>query len=141
MKLQVKENPFVHGKYVLMNEQGTHIVGQDTGMPLSFTYNGLAEAFVRSYESKRNLHEWHAFIPLDAAQAYFKAEAARERKSQRARERRERMKQELIDAVLAQIVRDVEAGDLTAIEELIKAAPLAAAVHYLPEEQQTNEGE
>lgn len=43
------------------------------------------------------------------------------------------MKQELIDKVLEQIVRDVESGDLTAIEELIADIPNDKAEHYLPE--------
>lgn len=45
------------------------------------------------------------------------------------------MKQELIDKVLEQIVRDVEAGDLTAIEELIADIPDDKAQHFLPEEE------
>lgn len=45
------------------------------------------------------------------------------------------MKQELIDKVLEQIVRDVEAGDLTAIEELIAGIPDDKAQHFLPEEE------
>ena len=44
------------------------------------------------------------------------------------------MKQETIDKVLEQIMRDVEAGDLTAIEELIADIPEDKAMHYLPEE-------
>lgn len=45
------------------------------------------------------------------------------------------MRQELIDKVLEQIVRDVEAGDLTAIEELIAGIPDDKAQHFLPEEE------
>lgn len=37
------------------------------------------------------------------------------------------------DAVLAQIKIDVESGDLTAIEEMIKELPEDALVAYLPE--------
>lgn len=43
------------------------------------------------------------------------------------------MKQELIDKVLKQIVRDVEVGDLTAIEELIKDLPDEVGVSFLSE--------
>lgn len=43
------------------------------------------------------------------------------------------MKQQLIDKVLEQIVKDIEAGDLTAIEELIADIPDQKAIHYLPE--------
>lgn len=43
------------------------------------------------------------------------------------------MKQELIDKVLEQIVRDVEAGDLTAIKELIAYIPDDKAQGFLPE--------
>ena len=43
------------------------------------------------------------------------------------------MKQELIDKVLEQIVRDVEVGDLTAIEELIKDLPDEVGVSFLSE--------
>lgn len=49
------------------------------------------------------------------------------------------MKQELIDKVLEQIVKDVEAGDVTAIEELIAGLPDDAALHFLPED--FNQGE
>lgn len=45
------------------------------------------------------------------------------------------MQQHLIDKVLEQIVRDVEAGDLTAIEELIADIPADKAVHFLSELQ------
>lgn len=45
------------------------------------------------------------------------------------------MKKELIDKVLEQIVRDVETGDLTAIEELIANIPDDKAQHFLPEEE------
>ena len=45
------------------------------------------------------------------------------------------MKQELIDKVLEQIVKDVEAGDVTAIEELIAGLPDDAALHFLPEDE------
>ena len=37
------------------------------------------------------------------------------------------------DAVLAQIKTDVESGDLTAIEEMIKELPEDALIAYLPE--------
>lgn len=43
------------------------------------------------------------------------------------------MRQQLIDKVLEQIVKDIEAGDLTAIEELIADIPDQKAIHYLPE--------
>lgn len=43
------------------------------------------------------------------------------------------MKQQLIDKVLEQMVKDIEAGDLTAIEELIADIPDKTAIHYLPE--------
>ena len=46
------------------------------------------------------------------------------------------MQQHLIDKVLEQIVRDVESGDLTAIEELIADIPADKAVHFLPEQLQ-----
>ena len=44
------------------------------------------------------------------------------------------MKQQLIDEVLKQIIKDTEAGDLTAIEELIADISDQKAIHYLPEE-------
>lgn len=43
------------------------------------------------------------------------------------------MKKELLDLVLEQIARDVEAGDMIAIEELIADIPSDKAFHYLPE--------
>jgi hypothetical protein len=44
-------------------------------------------------------------------------------------------KPELIDLVLKEIARDVAMGDLTAIEELLRAVPEAALIAYLPETQ------
>ena len=40
----------------------------------------------------------------------------------------------LIDQVLDQIVQDVAAGDLTAIQELLKFVPIKNLQAYLPEE-------
>ena len=42
--------------------------------------------------------------------------------------------QKLVDEVLCQIVKDVNKGDLTAIEELLKTVNSAALTGYLPEE-------
>ena len=39
----------------------------------------------------------------------------------------------LIDRVLDQIQEDVEIGDLTAIEELLKQVPTEVLVNFLPE--------
>ena len=39
----------------------------------------------------------------------------------------------LIDRVLDQIVEDVNTGDLTAIEEMLKLVPTEVLVNYLPE--------
>lgn len=39
----------------------------------------------------------------------------------------------LIDRVLEQIKTDVEVGDVTAIEELLKQVPTQVLVDYLPE--------
>ena len=44
----------------------------------------------------------------------------------------------LIDRVLAQIVKDVKQGDLTAIEEMIMRLPHHRLVAYLPEDQWIN---
>lgn len=41
--------------------------------------------------------------------------------------------QQLIDKALKQIQADMEAEDMTAIEELLRAAPLEAIAAYLPE--------
>ena len=46
------------------------------------------------------------------------------------------MKDELLDRVLAQIVKDVEMADLTAIAELIADIPDDKAIHFLPEHEQ-----
>lgn len=43
------------------------------------------------------------------------------------------MTEELIDAVLAQIVKDVKNEDLTAIQELLLSCPKAALEAFLPE--------
>jgi phage gp29-like protein len=48
------------------------------------------------------------------------------------------MKKALIDKVLEQIVKDIEAGDVTAIAELIADIPDDKAMHFLPEEQWEN---
>jgi len=42
-------------------------------------------------------------------------------------------RQRLIDAVLDQIKADVENGDFTAIEELIKSLPTDTLINFLPE--------
>lgn len=42
----------------------------------------------------------------------------------------------LIDTVLDQIQQDVNMGDLTAIEELLRATSERALVAFLPEEKQ-----
>lgn len=39
----------------------------------------------------------------------------------------------LIDAVLEQIKADIEAGDLTAIEEMIRYLPADVLIDFLPE--------
>lgn len=44
------------------------------------------------------------------------------------------MKEQLIDRALKQIVKDVEAGDLTAIEELLGFVPLKYLEGFLSEE-------
>jgi phage gp29-like protein len=44
------------------------------------------------------------------------------------------MKEKLLDQVLEQIAKDVEAGDMTAIAELIADIPDDKAMHFLPEE-------
>jgi hypothetical protein len=41
---------------------------------------------------------------------------------------------ELIDEVLNKIAEDVQGGDLTAVEELLKFAPRENLIAYLPEE-------
>jgi hypothetical protein len=40
----------------------------------------------------------------------------------------------LLDKVLDQLVQDVQAGDLTAIEELLKFIPEKNLIAFLPEE-------
>jgi hypothetical protein len=40
----------------------------------------------------------------------------------------------LVEMVLAQILKDVADGDITAIEELLFSTPDAALMGYLPEE-------
>ncbi len=44
------------------------------------------------------------------------------------------MTQELIEAVLAQILADIADGDTTALEELLRACPEQALEAYLPQE-------
>ena len=43
--------------------------------------------------------------------------------------------QELVDLVIAAIKRDIRAGDLTALEELLKFLPRENLIGYLPEEE------
>lgn len=45
------------------------------------------------------------------------------------------MKEKLIDKALNQIVKDVESGDLTAIEELLGFVPLKYLEGFLSEEE------
>ena len=52
-----------------------------------------------------------------------------------------KLNQSLIDRVLEQIRKDVRAGDLTAIEELIMRLQHHRLVAYLPEEQWINHPE
>jgi phage gp29-like protein len=49
------------------------------------------------------------------------------------------MNSNLLDRVLGQIVKDAESGDMTAIAELIADIPDSKAMHFLPEEEMTNE--
>lgn len=51
-----------------------------------------------------------------------------------AKEEQANRKQELIDKVLDEIKRDVEKGDVTAIDELLKFCPAKNLKAYLPEE-------
>jgi phage gp29-like protein len=46
------------------------------------------------------------------------------------------MREELLNRVLAQIAKDVELGDLTAVAELIADIPEDKAIQFLPEEEQ-----
>jgi len=41
---------------------------------------------------------------------------------------------DIIDRVLDQIAQDLEGGDLTALEELLKFVPREKLIGYLPEE-------
>jgi len=41
-----------------------------------------------------------------------------------------------IDKVMEQIKKDVEAGDMTAIEELLRDVPDESLKYYLPEEEE-----
>ena len=45
----------------------------------------------------------------------------------------ENTRDSIIDQVLEQIKKDVEIGDLTAIEQLINYLPTDILIHYLPE--------
>jgi len=42
-------------------------------------------------------------------------------------------RENLVDAVLDQIVEDVNKGDVTAVEEMLKSVPTKALEAYLPE--------
>lgn len=50
-------------------------------------------------------------------------------------EEKEQMEDELIDTVIAEIKRDIEAGDVTAIWELLSKCPAEQLIQYLPEEK------
>jgi len=45
----------------------------------------------------------------------------------------DKSRQRLIDAVLEQIKSDVQNGDLTAVEELIRELPTDILINFLPE--------
>lgn len=109
-------------------------------MPFSDNQFGIND-LVRYYESKDSTVTWHAFIPIEVAQEYYKTGATKEKKNQAAKERRERKKRELANTVLAQIMCDVETNNLTALKKLIKAIPKHAVEDYLPEELLTTQGE
>lgn len=47
----------------------------------------------------------------------------------------EDLKQDLIDKVIDQIKTDINEGDTTVLEELLKAVPTSVLLHSLPEEQ------
>ncbi len=44
------------------------------------------------------------------------------------------MDQELIDRVIEQIMNDIEDGDITALEEMLKHTPRHILIGFLPEE-------
>ena len=46
---------------------------------------------------------------------------------------------ELINRVIAQIQLDIECGDVTALEELLKRVPAKVLESYLPEEMVVND--
>lgn len=50
-----------------------------------------------------------------------------------AKEKQKEIKQELIDKVLEEIKRDVNSGDVTAIDELLMCCPIKNLTAYLPE--------
>jgi hypothetical protein len=45
-------------------------------------------------------------------------------------------KQQLIDAVIEEIKNDVQYGDFTAIEELLKFCPVPNLISYLPDDNE-----
>lgn len=51
------------------------------------------------------------------------------------------MKQELLDKVLDQIVKDVISGDMTAVEVLLANVSDKEAMHFLPEDFANEEGD
>jgi hypothetical protein len=50
-------------------------------------------------------------------------------------EQAEKLKQELIESVVYHIKRDIEYGDVEAIEELLSFCPTKNLVGFLPEEE------
>jgi len=47
----------------------------------------------------------------------------------------EQQKQELIERVVEHIKRDIEYGDVEAVEELLRFCPTTNLINYLPEEE------
>lgn len=50
-------------------------------------------------------------------------------------EEAKKLKQELIESVVAHIKRDIEYGDVEAVEELLSFCPTKNLVGFLPEEE------
>ena len=52
-------------------------------------------------------------------------------------EEREQLENDLIDAAIGRIKKDIEAGDVSAIFELLRFSPVENLIQYLPEDEQT----
>jgi hypothetical protein len=106
----------------------------DLGFGVDAMYNEFGCAFCGHYiDGSDDYHKYNQSgngIPAEVDEQFGIRDCLAEWNS----DDEEEDSQETIDMVLTQIQSDIEGGDLTAIEELLKSVPLVNLKAYLPEE-------